>query len=207
MRDLQLFVKRVLDILISGAALIILSPLFLIIAVAVKLSSPGPALFRQSRLGKNGTPYLINKFRTMGDKAPDLMNADGSAFTGSGDPRVTKIGKILRKTSLDELPQLINVFVGDMSLVGPRPDLESQLSLYEPNEHRKLLMKPGMTGWPMVLGRNSLTWKRRKELDIYYIEHFSLWFDFIILARTIPAVAFGIGVTATPLDPETSTKP
>lgn len=202
MKKTQLVIKRIFDALFSGVALVILSPLLLLIAVAVRLSSQGPTIFRQERLGKDGKTFLINKFRTMYYNTPELKNADGSSFTGSGDPRVTGLGKFLRKASLDELPQLINVFVGDMSLVGPRPDLASQFDLYEGRDHLKLLMKPGMTGWPMVLGRNALSWKRRKELDIYYVEHFSLWFDLIILLRTIPAVVFGVGVTSSQKEQE-----
>jgi undecaprenyl phosphate N,N'-diacetylbacillosamine 1-phosphate transferase len=196
MRALQLAIKRILDVILSGIGLVLLSPIFLAIALAIRFSSPGPIFFRQERLGRDATVFRIFKFRTMMDKAPDIRNADGSTFTGSVDPRVTGIGKLLRKTSLDELPQLINVFIGDMSLVGPRPDLAKQLELYEPHERRKLDLRPGMTGWAMVLGRNSLTWKRRKELDIYYVENFSLWFDLMILLRTIPAVVFGVGVIA-----------
>lgn len=205
-RSIQLALKRILDLLVSGAILFVLSPVLLMVAFAVRLSSRGPVIFRQERLGKDGKRFMINKFRTMYEEAPELTNSDGSTYSGSADARITRIGMLLRKSSLDELPQLLNVLVGDMSLVGPRPDLASQLSLYEPHEHRKLLMKPGITGWAMVMGRNSIDWSRRKELDIYYVDHFSLWFDIQILLRTIPVVLLGVGVMSPAIERSTKRK-
>jgi lipopolysaccharide/colanic/teichoic acid biosynthesis glycosyltransferase len=124
----------------------------------------------------------------MYDNAPDLRNADGSAYTGDDNPRVTRVGRFLRKTSLDELPQFLNVFRGDMSLVGPRPDQVDQLRFYTETEKRKLNVKPGITGLAQVNGRNNISWERRKALDVEYVDHQSFWLDFIILAKTIPYV-------------------
>lgn len=179
-----------------------MSPLLLAIAAAIAASSRGPVLFRQARLGMHGAPFEILKFRTMVVNAPDVRNVDGSTFSGASDPRITAIGRFLRKTSLDELPQLVNVLRGEMSLVGPRPDLASQVSVYEPGELRKLDMRPGITGWAMVRGRNAIPWSTRKRLDIEYIERFSLAFDLCILIRTVPAVLFGVGVLAPEAEPQ-----
>jgi undecaprenyl phosphate N,N'-diacetylbacillosamine 1-phosphate transferase len=145
-------------------------------------------LFRQCRLGRYGQPFRLLKFRSMYHNAPDLRNADGSAYTGDDDPRVTRVGRFLRRTSLDELPQLLNVFRDDMSLVGPRPDQVDQLRFYTETEKRKLNVKPGITGLAQVNGRNNISWERRKALDVEYVDRQSFWLDFVILARTIPYV-------------------
>jgi lipopolysaccharide/colanic/teichoic acid biosynthesis glycosyltransferase len=192
------FLKRSCDIVGSGLGIVVLSPVILVTMLAVKLSSPGPVFYKQKRLGKDGVPYEIFKLRTMMDKAPDLKNADGSMLTTASDPRVTKVGKFLRRTSLDEIPQLFNALIGNMSLVGPRPDRADQLSLYDPGEERKLLMKPGITGLAMVRGRNSIPWKRRVAIDIEYIENYSLWLDAKIFFTTVPIVLLGRGVNAPP---------
>jgi lipopolysaccharide/colanic/teichoic acid biosynthesis glycosyltransferase len=181
-------VARIRDLLIVSVLLAVLSPVLLLCALAVRRSSPGPILFRQRRLGLNGRPFHLLKFRSMRHNAPDLRNADGSAYTGDDDPRVTRVGRFLRKTSLDELPQLLNVFRGDMSLVGPRPDQVDQLRFYSETEKRKLNIKPGITGLAQVSGRNNISWERRKALDVEYVNRQSFWLDFIILARTIPYV-------------------
>ncbi len=179
---------RIRDFLIVSALLLVLSPVLLACALAVRRSSPGPILFRQRRLGLHGRPFHVLKFRSMIHNAPDLRNADGSAYTGDDDPRVTAVGRFLRKTSLDELPQLFNVLRGDMSLVGPRPDQVDQIRFYTETEKRKLLVKPGITGLAQISGRNNITWERRKALDVEYVKHRSFWLDLAILARTVPYV-------------------
>jgi lipopolysaccharide/colanic/teichoic acid biosynthesis glycosyltransferase len=179
---------RVRDLLIASVLLLILSPVLLLCALAVRRSSPGPVLLKQRRLGLHGSPFHLLKFRSMYHNAPDLRNADGSAYTGDDDPRVTRVGRFLRRTSLDELPQLLNVFRDDMSLVGPRPDQVDQLRFYTETEKRKLNVKPGITGLAQVNGRNNISWERRKALDVEYVDRQSFWLDFVILARTIPYV-------------------
>jgi lipopolysaccharide/colanic/teichoic acid biosynthesis glycosyltransferase len=179
---------RVRDVLIVTGLLAVLSPVLLACALAVRWSSPGPVLFRQRRLGLHGRPFLLLKFRSMVHNAPDIRNPDGSVYTGADDPRVTRIGRFLRKTSLDELPQLFNVLRGDMSLVGPRPDQVDQIRFYTGTEKRKLLVKPGITGLAQINGRNNITWEQRKALDVEYVGRQSFWLDVVILAKTIPYV-------------------
>ena len=180
--------KRCLDI--AGSLLLLLcgAPLLLACALAVRLSAPGPIFFSQRRLGLRGRVFLLHKFRTMIHNAPDLRNPDGSAVCAGDDPRVTRIGRFLRQSSLDELPQLWNVLRGDMSLVGPRPDLADQLSYYTPEEYRKLDVKPGLTGLAQIGGRNRISWAARKQLDIAYVETHSVLLDCRILLLTIPYV-------------------
>jgi len=179
---------RVRDLLIASVLLLILSPVLLLCALAVRRSSPGPVLFKQRRLGQHGSPFHLLKFRSMIHNAPALRNADGSAYTGEEDPRVTRVGRFLRRTSLDELPQFFNVFRGDMSLVGPRPDQVDQLRFYTETEKRKLNVKPGITGLAQINGRNNISWERRKALDVEYVDRQTFWLDLSILARTIPYV-------------------
>lgn len=180
--------KRLLDMLGAGVALIVLLPLIATVALAIKLTSPGPVLFRQRRLGRNGEPFDLFKFRSMRVNAPDIRNPDGSAFSGPHDPRVTQIGDFIRKTSLDELPQLWNVLTGDMSLVGPRPDQVDQIRFYDEQEKRKLAVKPGITGLAQISGRNDIPWKQRKALDVRYVDEQTFRLDLEILLRTIPYV-------------------
>lgn len=180
--------KRVLDIVVSATALAVLAPLAILCAVAVKLSSRGPVLFSQLRLGQYGKPFRLWKFRSMYHRCADYRNPDGSAYTGADDPRVTPIGRFLRATSLDELPQLWNVLRGHMSLVGPRPDQADQHRFYSEEERRKLLVKPGLTGLAQISGRNAISWAQRKALDVEYVERRSLRLDLLILCRTIPYV-------------------
>jgi lipopolysaccharide/colanic/teichoic acid biosynthesis glycosyltransferase len=180
--------KRAVDIVGATIALILFGIPMIVIALLIRVLDPGPVFFRQARLGKNGTPFLIFKFRSMKVNAPDIRNEDGSAFTGDNDPRVTKLGRFLRKTSLDELPQLINVFFGHMSLVGPRPDQVDQIQYYTEIEKQKLLVKPGITGLAQISGRNSISWDQRKELDVKYAQNNSVLGDLAIVARTIPYV-------------------
>jgi lipopolysaccharide/colanic/teichoic acid biosynthesis glycosyltransferase len=179
---------RVPEAVISALALIVLSPLLLAVAIAVRCGSRGPAIFRQRRLGRHARPFSLLKFRTMIHNAPDLRNDDGSAYTGSSDPRVTALGGLLRRTSLDELPQLWNVLRGDMSIVGPRPDQVDQLSYYTAAERRKLEVRPGLTGLAQISGRNRISWSRRKELDVEYVERRCLRLDLEIILKTIPYI-------------------
>ena len=148
--------KRLLDVSVAGGALVLLSPVLAAIAVAVRLTSPGPALYRAQRIGRRGEPFEMLKFRSMVPGAPDVRNADGSTYSGAEDPRVTRLGRFLRQSSLDELPQLWNVLRGDMSLVGPRPELPDQLQSYSAHERRRLEVRPGITGLAQVSGRNDL---------------------------------------------------
>jgi lipopolysaccharide/colanic/teichoic acid biosynthesis glycosyltransferase len=180
--------QRLLDLFVSAIALVLLAPIFAIIAIVVKRSSSGPVLFAQDRLGLHGRPFRLLKFRSMTNNAPDVRNPDGSAYTGAADPRVTTAGRFLRATSLDELPQLINVLRGDMSLVGPRPDQVDQLRFYSDRERRKLDVRPGLTGLAQISGRNHISWQRRKQLDVEYVDRRSFWLDLAILAKTIPYV-------------------
>lgn len=191
-------IKRITDIIGSLLALVSLLPLFLLIAVLIKLDSRGPALFRQTRVGKDGKPFTCYKFRTMYVDAPDIRLPDGSSFNAEHDPRATRVGRFLRKTTLDELPQFINVLKGDMSIVGPRPDQPDQVRFYGERDKKRLLVKPGMTGWAWVHGRNSIPWELRRELDVEYVENYSLWLDFQILLRTIPMVLLAKGVYVSP---------
>ena len=180
-RSIQLGIKRIIDFLLSLIGLIILLPVFIIIAILIKLGSKGPVFFTDKRVGVNNKVFKVYKFRTMVDKA---MTMGMGIETAQDDPRITKIGKFLRNWSLDELPQIINVLKGDMSLIGPRPALEHQVQKYTEEERKRLLMRPGLTGWAQVNGRNLLSWKERIKLDNFYIDNFSLWFDLKILLLT-----------------------
>jgi undecaprenyl phosphate N,N'-diacetylbacillosamine 1-phosphate transferase len=186
--------KRAIDVIGASLALLILLPVAAVIAVVVRLGSPGPVLFKQSRLGKGGVPFTLYKFRTMRQDATLVRNADGSAFVGEGDPRLTRAGRFLRDSTLDEIPQLINVIKGDMSLVGPRPDLVEQLELYDGLMRRKLEVKPGMASLSLVHGRNSLAWRKRAEVDVYYVDHRSLLLDAKVFLMALLLVLLRRGV-------------
>ena len=183
---IQRRLKRVMDVTVSGGALLTLSPMLLAIAAAVRLESGGGALFVQERIGKDGLPFEIFKFRTMVDGSEK-----GDVIVKEGDSRVTLVGSLLRKTSLDELPQLVNILKGDMSLIGPRPTLRYQVEQYDDFQRQRLLVKPGVTGWAQIHGRNSLPWPKRIELDVWYADNWSLWLDLRILLRTVPVVLGG----------------
>jgi lipopolysaccharide/colanic/teichoic acid biosynthesis glycosyltransferase len=183
--QVQLVLKRLLDVAIASIAILILLPVFLAIALLVRLSSPGPILFRQERLGKLGTTFTIYKFRTMVDGA---VNIGAGLNTFKGDPRITPVGKFLREYHLDELPQLFNVLKGDMSLVGPRPLLPLELPKYSDRQKRRLLVSPGITAWEAVNGGLDNTREQRIELDLWYVDRWNFWIDLLILARTIPVV-------------------
>lgn len=179
------YVKRILDFLLALIALPFFFLLFLILAPAIYISDGGSVFYNALRLGKNGKTFTMYKFRTMRMNAPDLRNADGSTYNASDDPRLTKIGKFLRKTSLDEAPQILNVLKGDMSFIGPRPDLPEHRELYEKDEPRKLEVRPGLSGLAQAYYRNSIDWKQRIALDIYYIDHICFWLDVRIFCKTI----------------------
>jgi lipopolysaccharide/colanic/teichoic acid biosynthesis glycosyltransferase len=175
--------KRALDVTVAGAGLVAAAPLMGVIAAAIRLDSPGGAIFRQDRVGKDGRVFSILKFRTMQAAAPIRFNPDGSTRVEAVDPRVTRVGKHLRG-ALDELPQLWNVLRGDMSLVGPRPDMPIHAAAYTDAERKKLRALPGLTSLAVVLGRNEIPWKRRIAIDLAYLEHWSLALDLKILAQT-----------------------
>lgn len=182
--------KRLLDVVVAGAGLVVLSPLLLVIAIAVRLRLGPPVLFRQVRPGRHGEPFELLKFRTM----TDARGSDGELLPDA--ERLTGLGRLLRRTSLDELPELVNVVRGDMSLVGPRPLLMEYLPLYSPEQARRHAVRPGITGWAQVNGRNATTWEERFAADRYYVDHRSLRLDLHILKRTVAQVLSGAGVSA-----------
>jgi exopolysaccharide biosynthesis polyprenyl glycosylphosphotransferase len=193
-------VKRTLDLGVAGFGLVIFTPVMLLMAVMIKMESPGPVLFEQRRVGKDGQLFTIYKFRSMVEGAEDqqetlrdLNEADGPLFKIKDDPRLTRLGKLMRRLSLDELPQLYNVLTGDMSLIGPRPPLPSEVENYQEWHKRRLEIAPGLTGLSQVSGRSELTFDEMALLDIYYIENWSPALDTKILLQTIPKVIFGAG--------------
>ncbi|MDT0444212.1 exopolysaccharide biosynthesis polyprenyl glycosylphosphotransferase [Streptomyces johnsoniae] len=200
-RGAQPAVKSVLDRAVAGLALTVLAPLLVLLALAVRLDSPGPVLYRQTRIGHRGVPFTLWKFRTMVADAelrrPDLESANehvaGPLFKMRRDPRVTRLGRLLRRTSLDELPQLFNVVRGQMSLVGPRPPLPEEVARYGAVELRRLGVKPGLTGPWQVSGRSDLSWDEGLALDLFYTDNWSVTGDLDVLARTLRAVVDGRG--------------
>lgn len=179
------FGKRAIGFTISFIALIILSPILLIVAIVIKLDSKGPVIFKQERLGVNGVPFWIYKFRSM---CVGAEKQGSGVYSYKGDSRITKVGKIIRATSIDELPQLWNILKGDMALIGPRPALTYHPWPYEQyDEHQKHMfdVRPGITGWAQVNGRKEVPWPERIKLNIYYVEHLSLWLDIKILFMTV----------------------
>lgn len=179
MIKIQKFIKRTIDILAAAIGLILLSPILIIVAILIRIKLGSPIFFTQDRVGKNGNIFKMIKFRTMldatdkwGEPLPDAE-------------RLTSFGKLLRSTSLDELPELINVFKGDMSLVGPRPLLVKYIELYSPTQWRRHEVRPGITGWAQVNGRNSITWSKKFELDVWYVDNISIFLDLKILLKTI----------------------
>jgi lipopolysaccharide/colanic/teichoic acid biosynthesis glycosyltransferase len=179
--------NRAADLAIAGTALVVSSPLLALGALAVKLTDRGPVLYRQTRVGRDGADFELLKLRTM------IVGAEtkGAGFAvDRGDSRITRAGRILRKLSLDELPQLWNVVRGDMSVIGPRPTLRYQVDQYSPHQRRRLEVKPGITGWAQIHGRATLPWAERIELDVWYVDHRSARLDLLILART-PLALFG----------------
>jgi exopolysaccharide biosynthesis polyprenyl glycosylphosphotransferase len=196
----QRVAKDVIDRLCAAACLLVSTPVFLAAALAVKLDSPGPVFFRQTRVGRDGHRFAMVKFRTMVVGAERLLagleernEADGLLFKLRVDPRVTRTGRMLRRYSVDELPQLLNVLRGDMSMVGPRPPLPAEVDLYEGHVSRRLLVKPGITGLWQVSGRSDLSWDEAVRLDLYYVDHWSPTMDLAIMAKTFSAVMRGDG--------------
>ena len=190
------FGKRLIDTVLSLIALVILSPLLLITALAVKISSPGPVLFKQQRLGLYGKVFTIYKFRSMTDGAE---HTGSGVYSGKGDARVTKVGKIIRATSIDELPQLINIIVGDMAIVGPRPPLTYHpwpVEQYTEEQFHMFDVRPGITGWAQVHGRNLSSWEERFAYDVDYVDHISFALDVKIIFMTIRCVFAREGISA-----------
>lgn len=183
-----MLIKHMLDKVFGIILLILLSPILVILAIMVKVDSRGPIIFKQKRLGKNGVVFEIYKFRTMYVDAPDLRNEDGSTFNSDNDSRVTKVGKLLRRTSLDELPQIINILKGEMSFIGPRPDLPGAINDYMDDDIKKLNVRPGITGYNQAYFRNSVTQDEKFRNDVYYVENLSLILDIKIIFRTIYTV-------------------
>jgi Sugar transferases involved in lipopolysaccharide synthesis len=184
--DMYPVVKRIVDVLISVLGLMLLSPVFFVVAMAIKMESKGPVIFKQKRLGKNGKVFEIYKFRSMCEGAEK-----GGVYEKKGDSRVTKVGKIIRKTSIDEIPQFINILKGEMSLIGPRPPLTYHpwpVEDYTNKQKRMFEVRPGVTGWAQVNGRKEVEWNRRIELNIEYVEKMSLAFDVLIFIKTVSKV-------------------
>lgn len=194
-------VKRLFDIFASFSALLILSPFFLLLAIAIRIESPGSVIFRQIRVGKDGRHFYFYKFRSMYSQAEQMKrqlmaqneSTDGVIFKMKKDPRITRIGRFIRKFSIDELPQLFNVLNGDMSLVGPRPPLPDEVAHYTIEERKRLHVLPGITCLWQVSGRSDIPFKEQVQLDKKYIANTTLWGDFLILLKTIPAVLTGRG--------------
>jgi lipopolysaccharide/colanic/teichoic acid biosynthesis glycosyltransferase len=188
-------VKDGLDRLLAAAGLVLLTPVLLMVAIAVRLTTPGPALFVQTRVGRDGRPFRMVKFRTMHRGADALVGyllpyneAPGPLFKLRNDPRVTRLGRFLRRHSIDELPQLVNVLLGSMSLVGPRPPLPAEVAKYDAHANRRLQVKPGLTGLWQISGRSDLSWHDSLNLDLQYIERWSLRLDLKVLLRTARVV-------------------
>jgi lipopolysaccharide/colanic/teichoic acid biosynthesis glycosyltransferase len=184
-------IRRALDILVSASVLLLTSPLLALAMLAVRLESAGHPIYRQRRVGRDGRPFDVIKLRTMVDGAEHL---GAGLAVNANDARITRVGALLRRTSLDELPNLLNVLRGEMSLIGPRPTLPVQVEQYTPRQRGRLAIKPGITGWAQVNGRTALPWSERIELDLFYIEHRSLALDLRILRRTVAMVLGGAGL-------------
>jgi exopolysaccharide biosynthesis polyprenyl glycosylphosphotransferase len=184
--------KRMFDLVGTVCALVVLLPLLVVIAIIIRIDSPGPVLFRQTRVGRGGTSFGMLKFRSMVVGAEDQLaglldqnEGAGVLFKMKNDPRVTRFGRVMRKYSLDELPQFWNVLIGEMSLVGPRPPLAREVASYEQHVNRRLYIKPGITGMWQVNGRSNLDWDESVRLDLYYVENWSITGDLVILWRTL----------------------
>ena len=183
--------RRAFDVLVAGSALVLTSPVLAIAVLAIRLESHGHPIYRQRRVGKDGVPFDLYKLRTMVAGA-ETMGA--GLAVNVGDARITRFGAILRRTSLDELPNLVNVLRGEMSLVGPRPTVQIQVDRYTDRQRGRLHVRPGLTGWAQIHGRTSLPWNDRIELDLWYVEHESLRLDLRIIARTVRMVVGGHGL-------------
>jgi lipopolysaccharide/colanic/teichoic acid biosynthesis glycosyltransferase len=181
-------IRRAIDIAVSASLLALGAPLLALAALAIRLETPGPVIYRQRRIGRDGHAFDVLKLRTMVDGAEHI---GAGLAVNENDPRITRVGALLRRTSLDELPNLVNVLRGEMSLIGPRPTLPVQVEQYSERQRRRLQLRPGITGWAQVNGRASLPWSQRIELDLYYIEHRSLALDLRILWRTLAMLLAG----------------
>jgi len=192
MRSAQLAVKWVADRVVAGLALVVLAPVFLALWAWVRRDAGKPVFFAQLRAGKDGVPFELLKLRTMVPDAvavgQELRLTEDPFGVVAGDPRITSSGRVLRRTGLDELPQLVNIVRGEMSLVGPRPDLVEQVANYSDADRRRLAVRPGLTGWSQTHGREEIGWPERIEQDVWYIEHWSLWLDLKILYLTVAQV-------------------
>ena len=190
------YIKRFMDVILATIALVVLSPIFLIIAIAIKIESKGPVFFKHTRIGKNGKIIKLYKFRSMVINAeeliksftPEQMKEYKENYKLTNDPRITKIGKFLRKTSLDELPQLLNIIKGDLSIIGPRPVVTDELEKYGANTEKFLSVTPGLTGYWAANGRSCTTYKQRMQMELYYIDNLSLKMDVKVFFKTIEAV-------------------
>lgn len=182
------FGKRLCDLVVGLAALPFVLLLTLVVAPFIYCEDKGSVFYNAPRVGKNGKRFIMYKFRSMKVHAPDLTMPDGSTYNGADDPRMTKVGAFLRKTSLDEMPQFLNVLIGNMSVVGPRPDLKRETELYEGSESEKLLVKPGITGYAAAYARNSLPWHDRLAMDVHYVHNISFVFDIKIFFKTFSTV-------------------
>lgn len=191
--NFQLGIKRIFDRFSAAAGLVLFSPIFLLMAVLIKLDSRGPVFYLQERVGARGRRFMVVKFRTMVHGA---QSVGSGLYVTRNDPRITRVGRILRRFSLDEFPQLWNVLAGEMSLVGPRPTLPYQAAYYTERQARRFRMCPGITGWSQVCGRNALSWPERLEKDAWYVDHFSLRLDARILFRTLRVCLCGEGLYA-----------
>lgn len=197
------FIKRLFDILVSGLSLIIFSPVFLLIAILIKIDSKGKAFYKHKRIGKNGEVIYLYKFRSMYSDSkerlekmlqnPEIRKEWEENFKLENDPRITKVGRMLRKTSLDELPQLLNILRGDMSIVGPRPVIENELEKYGEEKEKFLSVTPGLTGWWACNGRSCTSYEDRKKLELYYVEHRGIILDLKIMFKTFISVIKGNG--------------
>jgi len=185
--------KRLLDLAISALVLLLAGPLMALIALAIKLEDGGPILYRQERIGQGGYPFLLTKFRSM---VVGAERKGAGILVERNDSRITRVGRIIRKLSLDELAQVFDVIRGDMSIVGPRPGLRYQVELYDDEQRRRLSVRPGITGWAQVNGRNSIPWPERIRLDLEYIDNLSLWMDLKVILLTIPSVLKGSDLIA-----------
>jgi lipopolysaccharide/colanic/teichoic acid biosynthesis glycosyltransferase len=184
-------VSRVIDVVLAGLLLLIASPLLALAAIAIRLESRGPVFYKQQRVGRDGEPFELWKLRTM---VPGAESMGAGIYIIDGDTRITRVGRLLRRFSLDELPNLINVLRGEMAIVGPRPTVQEQVDRYTDRQRRRLDVKPGITGWAQINGRTSLPWPDRIELDVWYVEHRSLRLDLRILLKTARMLATGHGL-------------
>lgn len=181
-------IKRILDFIIGLIALPFIIVITLIMAPIIYFNDKGPIFYNASRLGRNGKPFKMYKYRSMMVNAPDIRNKDGSTYNGDDDPRVTKVGRFMRKTSIDELPQFLNVLLGDMSLIGPRPDPLDDMEIYTEHQKKKLNVRPGITGYNQAYYRNSVEQNEKFEHDVYYAENISFFLDIKIFFKTIATI-------------------